>query len=265
MENPDWFDESQFVPTAADRLPAADIDELFEQAFDNPGYRAEFNRRLPDSDLWVLVEQLPAPEDAVGELVPIAPLQLSDGSMPLFTSEARVREAEDLPANIRWIQLRARELMEQVEGVDYVLNPFSPKHLVLSASGIPALLAGEQHDPGLMMSDSPAPESGQVTIDLDKEFPVGMVEALQALLSQHPRVREAYMLYIQADAPDALNRYHMRIGIDGSEEVKQLMTEMQPVLRAFMQRDEGFELWTRLGDDEMAGYMRERGPIYERV
>ncbi|MDO7876488.1 enhanced serine sensitivity protein SseB C-terminal domain-containing protein [Hymenobacter sp. ASUV-10] len=265
METPDWFDESQFVPTAADRLPAADIDELFEQAFDNPGYRAEFNRRLPDSNLWVLVEEVPSAEDAVGELMPIAPLQLSDGSMPLFTSEARVREAEDLPAHIRWIQLRARELMAQMQGVDYVLNPFSSKQLTLRASGIPAMLAGHEHDPGLMMSDCPVPASGQVTIDLDKEFPTGMVDALQALLSQHPRVREAYMLYIKADAPDALSRYHMRIEVDGSEEVKQLMTEMQPVLRAFMQRDEGFELWTRLGDDDMAGYMRERGPIYERV
>lgn len=265
MATTDWFDESQFVPTPADRLPAADIDELFEQAYDNPGYRAEFHRRLPDSNLWVLVEEVPTPDDAVGELLPIAPLQLSDGSMPLFTSEARVREAENLPAHIRWIQLRARELMEQMEGVDYVLNPFSPKQLVLAASGIPAMLAGEYNDPGLAASDSAAPASGQVILKLDKEFPAGMVEALQALLSQHPRVREAYMLYMLSDGADTLDRYHMRIELDGGEEVKQMMTEMQPVLRAFMQRGEGFELWTQVGDDEIAGYMRERGPIYERV
>ena len=267
MENPDWFDESRFVPTAADRLPAADIDELFEQAFDNPGYRAEFNRRLPESNLWVLVEDVPDQEDAVGGYVPIRPLHLNDGSMALFTAEARIRDASSLPGHIRWIQVRARELMEQVKGVEFVLNPFSPKQFNLSPAGVAALLAGDHREAGLSVTESPMAESGEVTIKTDKEFPAGMVEALQTLLSQHPRVVEAYLIYLVADSPDRPNRYHMRLELEG-EEVHQLMLELQPVLRVFMQPGEGFELLSKVGDDEnddMVAYLRQVGPMYQRV
>jgi hypothetical protein len=267
MEAPDWFDESQFVPTPADRLPAADIDELFEQAFDNPGYRAEFNRRLPDSDLWVLVDDVPSPEDAVGGYMPIRPLHLNDGSMALFTAEARIRDAQDLPKHIRWVQIRARELLEQMTGVDFVLNPFSPKQFNLSAEGVSALLTGDLREAGLSITESPMPESDEVVIKTDKEFPVGMVEALQTLLSQHPRVVQAYLVYLMADGPDRPNRYHMRLELEG-EEVHQLMLELQPVLRAFMQPGEGFELLSKVGDDaddNMVAYLRQLGPIYERV
>jgi hypothetical protein len=104
-----------------------------------------------------------------------------------------------------------------------------------------------------------------VILRTDKEFPAGIVNALQVvLLSQHLRVKEAYLVYLLANGPDSLDRYHMRLEVEG-EEIHQLMTEMQPVLRTVMQRGEGFECWSKLGDDGIADYMRQQGNIYERV
>ncbi len=265
MDNLDWFDESKFVPTPDDRLPAADIDDLFIQAFDNPGYRAELMRRLPDTYLWILVRNEPELEDKVGEYGFMAPLHLEDGRLPMFTAEMRVHEAQAIPPDIRWAYVQAGGLLSQLNDVDVVINPFSEKQLTLNANGIAQMLVGNYEEPDLTRTQVQPPQSGQALISTDKELAEELLEALRVVFSRYPRVQEAYMTYLLADdAPDSINRYHLRLEIEG-EPGQQLMQEIGPVLRVFMQRDEGLELWAGLDNDELSDHLRRQGPFYERT
>lgn len=271
METPDWFDESQFVPTPEDRLPAADIDELFEQACTNSGYLPAFQRRLPESYLLVLVRDVPGPDDVVGPYVPVAPVTLSDGRLPLFTSEARVLAGSadgKLPPGMACMSVRVRELLEQLQtrGTDAVLNPFSEHQMDLAAAGMAGLLAGDFKVDGLHTGSVhyPAGEHA-ITIDNHHETPPALLEALRVLLSQHPRVRAGYLLYLAPSEQQPVSRYHLRLDVEG-EAISQLFQELGPVIKPFVGSSEGFEVLVGLDeDDEASAYLRAMGAFYERI
>ncbi len=267
METPEWFDESKFVPTPADRLPAADMDDLFEQACTNSGYLPAFQRRLPDSNLGILVRDVPESEDAIGQFVPVAPLTIGDGQIPVFTSLARALEGGPdgkLPPGVSLIWVRMRELLEQLRDRDVVLNPFSENTMTLGAAGIAAILAGSFEVDGLSQHTLQMPSSYETTIDIQHTTSDDLLEALRVLLSQHPRVRAGYLIYLQPDGRQPVSRYHLRLDVEGGE-IKQLMNEIAPVIKPFIKAGEGFEMLAGLTDDEASDYLRQQGPFYERT
>lgn len=266
MENANWFDESQFVPTPHDLLPPAELDELFDQAMDNPGYRAELQRRLLGGNLWVILHHRPDPDDDLAGRQKVSPLHLAGGELPLFTSQAKLLENGPPPEGTTYGELAVRDFLERNDNVSLVLNPWSERYMVLPPAQVQQLLAGTLFGQGITdeLDRSHPPRTADVTIGPNKQWPDGLITALRTVFSQVPRVKAAYMIYMLADAHD-LDRYHIRLDIEGRE-VALLAKLLRPVMDAYMRvDDEGFELLVNMGDDGVAVYMREQGPIYERV
>ncbi len=263
MDPADLFDESRFVPTPADLLPPADLDELFDQSFDNPGLRVELQRRLLGGTLWVVLHHDPDPAEDLGGRQELAPLHLAGGELPLFTSEAKLLEQKP-PEGTSYGELMVRDFLENNDNVTLVLNPWSERYMNLPPAQVQELLNGTLFGQGITdnRDETKAPRS-EATIDPNKQWPEGMARALQTVFSQVPRVQAAYMIYLLADANDSAC-YHIRLEMEGRE-TELLGKLLRPVMDEYLQIGEGFELTGFMPDDEVSAYMRQQGAFYERT
>lgn len=193
MDPNDLFDEANLAPGPNEFDPATSLDELLVQAHQHPAYRPELFRRLLLEQLFVLVEEEIDFSEAEDGLVPLRLLRFDDGRLPVFTSLEQLRANSDYH---HWshADIKGRELFGFLSDFDFVVNCFSEPSLRLLPQVRKRLLAGES---ALRMEVMPI-EDEDVTILLPEHegYPTDLVAALQTVLSGHPRVQVAYLLYV---------------------------------------------------------------------
>jgi hypothetical protein len=259
MDSQDIFDESKLQPGPDEFDPAADLDDLMAQAGQNPAYRPEFLRRLLLSPLLVLVEAEPEPDERRDDYVGFAPLQLSNGHVPVFTSLARL---QDNPALLEYkhLSVKGRDLLEALQGRDLCVNPFSAASIRLPAIICERLLAREEFGAFKL---SPPSQEREVLIGQPAEYPAAAVEAVRVLLSGHPRVQAGYLTYLLA-SEEVPARFVIGLQLEG--DFKGIAQEVAYVASSFQ---------TELGDayivqqvipdtDDFSAYVLGTEPFYAR-
>lgn len=193
MDPNDLFDEANLTPGPNEFDPAASLNGLLEQAYENPAYRPELFRRMLLEQLFVLVAEEIDFSEAEDGMVPLSPLRFADGELPVFTS---LEQLKANPAYHHWpyAGMKGRELLGLLPDVDYLVNCFNEPSLRLSPALRKRLLAGEST---LRMEVAPI-EDEEVVVMLPEhdDYPNDLVAALQTVLSGQPRVRAAYLLCV---------------------------------------------------------------------
>ena len=259
MESQDLFDESKLQPGPNEFDPAADLDDLMVQAGQNPAYRPEFLRRLLLSPLLVLIEAAPEPDETRDEYVGFAPLQLTNGHIPVFTSLARLQDNPALLEHER-ISVKGRDLLTALQQRDLSLNPFSEASINLPAVICQQLLAGEEFGAFRL---SPPMEEREVLIGQPAEYPTAAVEAIRLLLSGHPRVQAAYLTYLLASGEEPA-RFIIGLQLEG--DFKGIAQEVAYVASSFQaELGEVYMVQQVIPDtDEFSDYVLSTAPFYVR-
>ena len=202
MNSDELFDDEQYRPTAADALPAADLTELLAQAAGNRAYQPELFRRLLTDSLAIMVREWPQSwQPGSQEEIPLKPLFLQSGELPVFTSLATLFANPGLdPENTPYVFINGRELLTGMQQHTLFLDPFSAMNMLLPPEFIGQLLAGNY--PRQAVADQvDALDGGQAVANLSAVPPAQaplaeqLGQELALLFRQHPRVRQAYLVW----------------------------------------------------------------------
>lgn len=151
---------------------------------------------------------------------------LQDGKLPVFTSEARLRDGGHDHGPVSWVRLPGHAYFSMVQGQDCVLNPFSPAGKLLPKDEIDALLAGQLTQPpagGL-------PPDAQVTLSQPDTLPTGLADALAAFGAAQPTIQAIYLAQMQL-ANDPTQPARLLLGFATADPDPAFLQELAPVLQ----------------------------------
>lgn len=174
----------------ANSVTLMSLEELFEKAFVDTQLRTDFYRRLMVDNVFILTsEDVPAEGDVKEKRLKIA--QLSDGKIPVFTSEKKVYDNDVIKEKQSVMAIPCRKLFEITKGASYVLNPFSKPNKVMLPQEIEWLLNGA--DGAVPVEKKDANQPRRVRVGYPSDFPQEMVDALNQKLVAYPAVLAVYI------------------------------------------------------------------------
>ena len=175
--------------------PTNVLEQLLLLATHDEQARAPFYQALLMEEILMVL----APNDTIqpGEVVltegqEIQLQVLSDGKLPIFSSEARLRDGNMGEVPVSFVRVLGQAFFSMTQGQDCVLNPFSPAGKILPKEELAALLAGE-------LTGGPAPlggpEGGEAQVQLSQPaaYPTGLTEALRDYCATNPLITAAFL------------------------------------------------------------------------
>ena len=213
----------------------------------------------------ILMVLAPADTLAPGEVVltegqEIQLQVLSDGKLPIFSSEARLREGNmaDAPP-VSFVRVPGQAFFGMVQGQDCVLNPFSPAGKLLPASEVAALLAGQLTgaDPGAPPTDT------QVQLSQPEAYPAGLLDGLRAYCATNPAINAAFLAQmVMAHDPTA---QRLLLAFDTTATDPAFMQELGPVLEGHTGEYQFVDLMLLdvNSDEGVNPYFRDIEPVYK--
>lgn len=205
------------------------LEQLLQQAADEPAYRPEFLRQLLESEIYVLGTSGSLGEGrttlAEGTQVQIQHWEKNDGStaIPFFTSLAVLQQS--IESEQSYIAMPARSLFELTQGTHLVLNPLSPYGKEFVPAEVAALLNGgvsSEPEPFVVKQDT------KVMLGQPKDYPSKMVDSLTQLFSRRPAVKLAYLA--QMFIPSQSNAPELVIGLVGQGDLKTVIADAGSVV-----------------------------------
>lgn len=242
--------------------PAATLEELLAQAARDPAMQPEFYRRLLVEPLVVLSGQATTPVAPhartmqPGETIEIA--SLPDGRVPVFTSPARIFDGGVVTEQVRYTQMKGRNLLEILAGATVVLNPYSDHGKELLPSEVAHLLSGTLLDTGCTIT---VQQETTVQIGQPAVYPTALVQALARLLSQQPRVRAAYLGWLRDPASDEPPHYLICLDVEG--DMQAIAKQTGYVAQQFLQPREIIDI-IQAGENDLTSYFLTTKPFYKR-
>ena len=242
--------------------PAATLEALLAQAAGDPAFQPEFYRRLLLEQLVVLSGDAPADDPPgrrtleAGTTLRIA--SLPDGRVPIFTSTARIFDKGVVTHQVNYTQLKGRNLLEMLRGKTLVLNPYSDYGKVLLPIEVAQLLEGKVLDTGRTIT---VEKATTVLLGQPAVYPTKMVQALQRLLHQQPRVRAAYLAWLHD--PSSADPPHYLICLDVEGEMRAISQQAGHVANQFLQPHEILDI-VQARQNSFTDYFDSVAPFYRR-
>jgi len=191
-------------------LPENDLERSQMRAAEDPAARAPFLETLLDAELaFALIDG-----GAEGYQVP----ELEEGGdvfVPIFTSEKRVQPmfGED---KVMVVKQTLRQILEQVEGANFVLNPGSDFGRELFDEDIKAMLAGDfekaaESDEGFEGDEPSLPTA----VGRPSPMPAHLITPLVRMFGAMKEVKAAHIAQAIFPDPDGTKRLVIGVSTDG--------------------------------------------------
>ena len=261
------------APALAPRLPEPPpvpfeptniLEHLLLLATNDENARPAFYQALLQEEILMVL----APNDtlAPGEVVlsegqEIQLQVLSDGKLPIFTSDARLRDGNMDEVPVSYVRVMGHAFFSMVQGQDCVLNPFSPAGKLLPKDEIAALLAGQ-----LTGGAEGAPPTGEAQVQLaqPEAYPDGLTESLRDYCATNPDIKAAYLaLMSMADAP---SEPRLLLGFDTTTSDPEFLQQLGPMLDGKTGAYQFVDLMLLdiTSDEGINPYFRQIDPIYRK-
>ena len=194
-------------------IPENDLERDLVRAAEEPSARAPFLKTLLDAELsFALIDggkdgyQVPELEEG-GEVF-----------VPIFTSDKRVQPAFG-DEKMFVVRQTLRQILEQVNGVNFVLNPGSDNGRELSVADIEAMLAGD-FETAALSDDGPEDEDGDhfglpSAVGKPTPTPTHLITPLVRMFGAMREVKSAHIAQAIFPDPDGSKRLVIGIETDG--------------------------------------------------
>lgn len=251
------------VPALA---PAATLEELLAQAVSNPAYQPEFYRRLLVEPLVVLTAGDPATAEEQRYVSDGSPLQIvcwEDGTIPVFTTPARIFDQDVRQKQVVYNQLKGRAMLQMLRGKVLLLNPYSDHSKELLPAEVDGILDGTVLG---TLHTTILTKPTELQLAQPRVLPTEMLRALASLLDQQPRVRAAYFSLMRD--PHSLESPQYLIYLDIEGNIRAIAQQVNFVAKQFVQPHEGITIMQANSDaadaTSLAAYFRKITPFYQR-
>jgi hypothetical protein len=244
--------------------PANILEHLLLLATNDENARPAFYQALLQEQILMVL----APNDtlAPGEVVlnegqEIQLQILSDGKIPVFSSEARLRDGNMAEVPVSFVRVPGHAFFNMVQGQDCVLNPFSPAGKLLPKEEVAALLAGQ-----LTGGPAGAPEGeAQVQLSQPDAYPDGLVDGLREYCATNPNIDTAFLALMSvAGAPD---NPRLLLAFETTESDPAFLQDLGPVLNGKTGAYQFVDLMLLdiTSDEGINPYFRQIEPVYRKA
>jgi hypothetical protein len=171
---------------------------LLQKAADQPAYRAEFIKRIPEENVLIISNSDLGSEKFVKMEVgaKINVLKLADGRVPIFTSPERIYDKGIVKAPANYISAKAKDIFELLKGATLILNPYSDYGKEFNPDEVERILNGTYFGSRQIVTKKVT----QVLIGQPAIYPTEVVKSLIKLFSNKPDVIAAYLAWIHDPA-----------------------------------------------------------------
>lgn len=239
-------------------LPENDLERALIRAAEDPAARAPFLKTLLDAELaFALVD---AGKD--GYHVP----ELEEGGkvfVPIFTSEKRVEPAFGGEAMFV-VRQTLRQILEQVEGANFVLNPGSDYGRELSAADVKAMLAGD-FEAAAESDDGPDDNEFGLPAAVGKPtpMPTHITTPLARMLGAIREVKSAHIAQALFPDPDGTKR--LVIGIETDGDLDFVLDRITQLLDRVAKASDVIDFVPIPGSPLDGYFQRDVNPFYRRA
>jgi len=214
------------------------IESIFDLAAKDPSYRPRFYELLLSDNLVAIgggEPARPSGEYQGGDTINVYPL--SDGRTPIFTSIARIFDSGIVKGEVKYFEMKGRDLLRIISNNVAVINPFSECSKELTVSEMRRLLEGSW---SLKVEPFAVGEvEGQI---VPTSYPNEATEALTNLFIRRPAVLRSYFGMIKYREGDTLSQGHSFLGIEVEGNLESIRRESAEVLRAVLPDEPMFDI-----------------------
>jgi hypothetical protein len=195
--------------------PQNDLERSLIRAFDEPEHRPAFLKSVLEAELSLALMD---PQDGRGGGYAVPEVTHDDLSfVPIFTSDSRV-QAMFGDERLMVVRQSFRQILEQVDGANFVLNPGSDYGHELMAEDVAAMLDGNFERAAEGFDREPEEEEGDdlpTLVGRPSPMPMHLTAPLGALFATLPDVRAGYIAQAIFAEPDGVKRLVIGISTDG--------------------------------------------------
>jgi SseB protein C-terminal domain/SseB protein N-terminal domain len=242
-------------------FPENRLEALLMQAASDPGIRPEFYKELLVTDLFVLIVPGDRPHGNYvaqeGETLGIKGINMEGRKLiPVFTSERRLREyiqAQDNLAKLNGHALLSM-IATQINGI--VLNPASSYGKEFTPQEVDSLVNGSIFEPKQHMIT----QETKVLIEMPKEYPTKVVDALLSYFQGKPEVRKAYVAQIHV--PNSGEPPHLLFSIEVDGDFDPIASDLGVVLQSTLKTGQFADL-IQFGQGSLDDFFKTQEPFFK--
>lgn len=234
------------------------LEALLQKAATEPAFRGEFSKRLPDEQLIIITESSVQQGDHTLEAdTSVNILTLTDGRIPVFTSNDRIFDHGAIKEEVQIMQMKAADLFEMTRGATLVINPFSPYGKDLLPDEIVQMLDGTLRASKKITIQ----KDTQVQIGQPANYPDQLIASLQKLFAERPNVNKAYIGWLYN--PESGDPPHYLFSIEVQGDFQSLFDEVGFTAEEYLEPNEVVDL-VRFGMGTLDDYFERIEPFYKR-
>jgi len=239
------------------------LEELLTRSAKEPGYRAEFYRRLLVDDIVALTAgpSFPPGEHVAAEATRIQLRALADGVIPIFTSTERIFDGGVIKEQVDTIQMKGEDLFKMTRGSRLVLNPYSGYGKEFVPEEVERMLDGTVMEP--VHSQLKLEKDTQVLLGQPSVYPTEMVETLKRLFSTKPEVNAAYVGWIHNPASGEDPHYIFGVSLASASDIDAIMNAAGSAIQTF-DKPGGFVDFIVIENSGLSDYFLQTEPFYSK-
>lgn len=238
-------------------LPENDLERALVRAMEDPDVRVQFLKDLLDAELvFALVA---GQEDAESFEVP----ELEDrgvGFVPIFTHEKRAGQVFG-DETMKFVRQTFRQIAEQLQGANFVLNPGSDAGREFMAEEVAAMFAGDFAS--VAEGDDEDGPPLPTAVARPAPMPTHLTTALAKMFGAMREVKSAYVA--QAVFPDPDGTKRLVIGIETDGDLDFILDRVSPLLDRVAKPSDVID-FVQIPGSPLDGYFqRDVAPFYRKA
>lgn len=247
--------------------PENDLERALVRAAEDAAARVPFLMMLLDAELSFGLIEGGGGKGAGYEVPEVTHEDVS--FVPIFTSDVRVK-AMFGPERMMVVRQSFRQIVEQVEGANFVLNPGSDYGREIYAEDVAAMLAGD-FEKAAETDDFEPGQGGPEEEDLPKAVgrasppPTHLTAPLAKLFAALPQVRSAHIAQAIFEGPDGFKRLVMGVAVEPGADVDDVFDRVGEVLARVAKPSDVIDFVPVPGSPLDGYFQRDAAPFYRKA
>jgi hypothetical protein len=243
-------------------FPENRLEALLMQAAKDPAARPEFYKELLATDLFVLIIPGDQPHGKhiaqSGDTLSMKGINI-DGIklIPVFTSERRLREYIQAQDNLAVLNGHVLFSMITDQNEAIVLNPASSYGKEFTHNEVASLADGSMFQPEKHF----IAKETKVLIEMPKEYPVKVMDALSSYFRGKPEVQKAYVAQIHV--PDSGEPPHLIFAIQVNGDFGNIASDLDAIFKNTLGMGQFADL-LQLGKSSLDDYFKDQEPFFQK-
>jgi hypothetical protein len=248
--------------------PENDLERSLVRAAEDPAARVPFLKSLLDGELSFALVEAGGGRSEGYEVPEVTDEGLS--FVPIFTADSRVK-AMFGRERMMVVRQTFRQIIGQVEGANFVLNPGSDYGREIMAEDVAAMLAGDFEKAAESDDSDGAGEGGYDEAPLPSAvvrpspMPMHLTAPLAKLFADMPEVRAAHVAQSLFAEPDGLKRLVIGLALEEGGDLDEALDRMGEVLDRAAKPTDVIDFVPVPGSPLDSYFERDAAPFYRKA